>query len=84
VIGATISDIPLPLLLLGLEFPAITGMIDCIYRPEDHFAGGAEDRRSWLGWLAVAIITVPILLGYGIVIGYYYSVVRRNAPGSPR
>lgn len=83
-IAANISDVPWPILLLGLEFPAITAMIDCIYRPEDHFAGGAEDRRSWLGWLFVAIITVPILLGYGIIIGYYYSVVRRNAPGSPR
>jgi hypothetical protein len=26
---------------------------------------------------------VPILLGYGIVIGYYYAVVRRNSPSNP-
>jgi hypothetical protein len=26
-------------------------------------------------------VTVPILLGYGILIGYYYAVIRRNTPG---
>jgi len=34
--------------------------------------------------LIVAVLTVPILIGYGILIGYYYAVVRRNSPsGSP-
>jgi hypothetical protein len=30
----------------------------------------------------VAVLTVPILLGFGIVLGYYYAVVRRNSPAS--
>jgi hypothetical protein len=84
VIASTVSDVPWPLLLLGLEFPAITAMIDCLYRPGDHFEGGEADRRAWIGWLVICIITVPILIGYGILIGYYYTVVRRNSPGTPR
>jgi hypothetical protein len=75
--------LPWPLLLLGLEFPAIMAMLDCTQRPAEHFAGGAADRSAWVKWLVVALLTVPILVGYGIVIGYYYSVVRRNSPGSP-
>jgi uncharacterized protein YneF (UPF0154 family) len=30
----------------------------------------------------VAILTVPILLGYGIVLGYYFTVVKRNSPAT--
>jgi hypothetical protein len=75
-----VSSVPWPLILLGLEFPAITALIDCWFRPPDHFAEGAADQRAWRGWLIVAIVTVPILLGYGIIIGYYYAVVRRNSP----
>ena len=82
-IASTVSDVPWPLLLLGLEFPAITAMIDCVGRPPDNFAGGEADRKAWIGWLVVAIVTVPILLGYGLLMGYYYTVVRRNSPGSP-
>lgn len=74
------SDVPWPLILLGLEFPAAMALIDCWFRPPDHFAEGASDQRAWRGWLVVAVLTVPILLGYGIVIGYYYAVVRRNSP----
>ena len=74
------SEIPWPLILLGLEFPAITALIDCSFRPPDHFADGARDQRAWRGWLIVAVLTVPILIGYGILIGYYYAVVRRNSP----
>ena len=74
------SEVPWPLILLGLEFPAITALIDCWFRPADHFADGARDQRAWRGWLIVAVLTVPILLGYGILIGYYYAVVRRNSP----
>lgn len=75
---------PWPLLVLMLEFPVLMALLDCWQRPADHFAGAAEDRQAWLRWLAVAVVTVPILLGYGIVLGYYFAVVRRNSPASPR
>jgi hypothetical protein len=75
-----VSDVPFPIILLGLEFPAVTALIDCWFRPPEHFAEGARDQKAWRGWLVVAILTVPILLGYGIIIGYYYAVVRRNSP----
>ena len=68
------------LLLAGLEFPAVMALIDCAHRDPDHFAGGADDRRSWLRWLVVAAVTAPILVGNGILLGYYYAVVRRNSP----
>jgi hypothetical protein len=77
------SDVPWWLVLVGLEFPAVMALLDCWQRPADHFAGGDPDRRSWLGWLVVAVVTVPVLVGYGIVIGYYFVVVRRNSPTSP-
>ena len=69
------------LLLLGLEFPAVLALVDCFNRDDDHFTGGADDRRSWIGWLIVAMVTVPILVGYGIVLGYYFTVVKVNTPG---
>jgi hypothetical protein len=73
---------PLWLVLIGLEFPVVMALLDCWQRPADHFLEGAEDRRAWLRWLVVAVLTVPILLGYGIVLGYYFSVVRRNSPAA--
>ncbi len=72
------------LLVPMLEFPVVMALLDCWQRPPDHFTEGEEDRRAWLRWLGVAVLTVPILLGYGIVLGYYYGVVRRNSPASPR
>ena len=75
---------PLWLVILGLELPAIVAMSDCLNRPADHFEGGADDRTAWIRWLVVAILLVPVLLGYGILLGYYYVVIRRNVPGSPR
>lgn len=72
----------LPLVLLGLEFPVVMALLDCWQRPPEHFAEGAPDRRAWLRWLLVAVVTVPILLGYGIVLGYYFAVVRRNSPAA--
>jgi hypothetical protein len=73
---------PLPILIVLLEFPVVMALIDCWNRPEDHFAEGEADRKAWIRWLIVAVITVPILIGFGIVLGYYYSVVRRNSPAS--
>ena len=72
----------LPLFLVLLEFPVVTALLDCWQRPQDHFLGGAEDRTAWLRWLVVAVVTAPILLGFGILLGYYYAVVRRNSPAS--
>ena len=73
---------PLYLVVIGLEFPVVMALLDCWQRPPDHFLDGAEDRRAWLRWLLVAVVTVPILLGYGIVLGYYFAVVRRNSPAA--
>ena len=79
------NDTPIPpwwLTLILLEFPAVIAFLDCFNRPPEHFAGGADDRRAWVRWLVVALVTVPVLVGYGIVLGYYFSVVRRNSPMS--
>ena len=73
---------PWPLVLLGLEFPVLMALLDCWQRPPEHFKDGAEDRTAWLRWLLVAVVTVPILLGFGIVLGYYFAVVRRNSPAA--
>ncbi len=70
---------PWPLLLLGLEFPAILALVDCINRGPDAFKGGAADRRSWLRWLVVAVLTAWIVVGNGIILGYYHVVVRGNS-----
>jgi len=75
---------PLWLVLIGLELPAVVALLDCFNRPADHFDGGAQDRTDWLRWLLVGAALVPVLLGYGILLGYYYVVIRRNQPGSPR
>jgi len=69
------------LLVIGLEFPAVLSLVDCINREDDNFLGGHDDKRAWIRWLVVAMITVPILLGYGIVLGYYFTVVKRNTSG---
>ena len=76
-------DVPWWLVVLGLEFPALMALVDCSQRPPEHFKEGAADRRSWLRWLVVGVLTVPVLVGYGIVLGYYFSVVRRNSPTAP-
>ena len=73
---------PLWLVIIGLEFPVMMALLDCWQRPPEHFKDGPEDRTAWLRWLVVAVVTVPVLLGYGIVLGYYFAVVRRNSPAS--
>ena len=50
-----LANLPWPLLLLGLEFPAAMALLDCWFRPADHFAEGAGDQRAWKGWLIVAV-----------------------------
>ena len=57
-------------------------LLDCWQRPPDHFLGDADDREAWLQLAGVAVVTVPVLLGYGIVLGYYFAVVRRNSPAA--
>lgn len=76
------SDVPWWIVLVGLEFPAVLALVDCSNRPEHHFIGGAEDRKAWRRWLVVALVTVPILVGYLLIIAYYHVVVRRNSPFS--
>lgn len=66
------------ILLVGLDSVAILSLIDCRNRDEDNFAGGAEDKQAWIRWLWVAVATAWFGVGYGIVLGYYYAVVRRN------
>jgi hypothetical protein len=68
------------ILVLGLEFPVLLALLDCVNRDEGHFEGGADDRRSWIQWLAIAVVVAPLLVGYGIVLSYFYAVVKRNAP----
>ncbi len=66
------------LLVVGLEFPVVMALLDCANRPGDHFAGGADDRHSWLRWLAVAVPLALVLVGYGVVLAYYYQVVKKQ------
>ena len=74
------SDVPWWIVLLGLELPAVLALADCYGRPAHHFEGGAEDRQAWIRWLVVAVATVPILVGFLLLIGYYHVVIRRNSP----
>jgi hypothetical protein len=74
------SDVPWWIVLLGLELPAVLALVDCLGRPADHVAGGAEDRQGWIRWLVVAVLTVPVLVGFLLLIGYYHVVIRRNSP----
>ena len=70
------------ILLLGLLFPATLSLIDCINREPSDFEGGAPDRQAWIRWLILAIPLSLILVGYGIVLGYYWNVVKRTTyPG---
>lgn len=68
------------LLLVALELPAIVALLDCYHREPAEFAGGADDRRSWIRWLWVAVATSWLLVGNAILLGYYWGVVKRRTP----
>lgn len=70
------------LLLAGLEFPAVMALLDCLNRDPSHFDGGEDGRRSWLRWLGLAVLTVPVLAGYAILLGYHETVVKKNRAAS--
>jgi hypothetical protein len=70
------------LVLLALEFPAIMALLDCLNRRADEFPGGAADRRSWLQWLLVGVATAWLLVGNGIVLAYYFVVIKRGSPAT--
>lgn len=67
----------------GLLFPAALALLDCFNRSADEFEGGADDRRAWLIWLALSIPLCLVLVGYGILLGYYWGVIKRSgsSPG---
>ncbi len=67
-------------LLLALELPAVIGLLDCYNRVPAEFQAGADDRRSWIRWLWVAVATSWFLVGNAILLGYYYNVVKRRTP----
>jgi hypothetical protein len=68
------------LFILALEAPAIVALLDCWNRPPEHFAEGEADRQAWRRWLVGGVLTAWILVGNGIVLAYYYAVVRRTPP----
>ena len=74
------TEIPWYIVFVGLEFPAVLALVDCANRPEEHFAGGADDKKAWVRWLIVAVLTVPILIGFLILVAYYQVVIRRQSP----
>ncbi len=79
-IDGTLTPVRYVVLVVGLEFPAIVALLDCINRSPEEFDGGADDRGAWIKWLAISLLLCPILLGYGIVLGYYWAVVKRANP----
>jgi hypothetical protein len=79
-VNVDFTEIPWYIVLVGLEFPAVLALVDCANRPEEHFAGGADDKKAWVRWLIVAVLTVPILVGFLILVAYYQVVIRRQSP----
>jgi len=67
------------LLITGMAFPGVVALADCYQRDPEHFPGGARDRSAWLKWLVVALITAPIGVGYGILLGYHWNIVKRHS-----
>lgn len=71
-------------LALGLEFPALVALTDAFTRHPAAFEGGAEDRTAWIRWLLISLALCPVLIGYGIVLGYYSNVVKRTGAIVPK
>lgn len=69
------------MVVFGLLFPAILALLDCVQRDPSEFEGGASDRRAWIRWLVIALPLCGVLVGYGILLGYYWSVMKRSGPG---
>jgi len=61
----------------------LLALLDCVNPSPNEFAGGVADRRSWIGWLVVSVATAWLLVGNGIVLGYYFSVIKRSTPAGP-
>ena len=67
------------ILVLGLEFPVVLALLDCVNRGEDHFDGGADDRAAWVRWLAIATVLAPL---YGLALTGLYGA--RHGRFGPR
>lgn len=74
---------PWVLLIFGMEFPGLVALTDCYQRPAERFAGGEADRGAWLKWLVVALFLMPVGVGYGILLGYHWNVIKRNTMAIP-
>ena len=72
----------LVLLILALELPAVMALLDCWNRRADEFPEGEADRRAWLQWLLVGVATAWFLVGNGIVLAYYFVVIKRSSPAT--
>ena len=57
-------------------------LLDCWNRDADEFPGGQADRRAWLQWLLVGVATAWLLVGNGIVLAYYFVVIKRGSPAT--
>ena len=68
------------ILIAGLLFPSILALVDCIQRDDEEFVGGGADRQAWIRWLAIGVPLCLVLVGYGILLGYYWGVVKRAGP----
>lgn len=66
-------------LVFGMEVPALMSLIDCVNRDPSEFEGGEPDQKGWRGWLIVAMLLSPVLIGYGIVLSYYWNVIKRSS-----
>ncbi|MEY2399000.1 MAG: hypothetical protein QOJ00_2174 [Actinomycetota bacterium] len=71
------------LLIFGMEFPGLVALADCYQRSPDRFAGGARDRSAWFKWLVIALFLTPVGIGYGILLGYHWNVIKRHGSMAP-